>query len=180
MQFTKATNNIKFHINSKPFRRDVEFACKLGHGTAKLADIAQRIAGGNAHALKSNVVTNEHWEKAREERGKARYINGRITTAREHVADVIELTANAVGASLSATKHALETNHDIQVERRFTIDTNAAELDSVLAQLAKDGVRISHSNGRFYKHKHIYLEFGVLVANLHEQATSYYAKKGMK
>ncbi len=169
MKFTNATLSIKGQINSKQLKRDMVLACKSGIGTAKLTDIAERIAG-------SSTITDTIWEKAREEKRNARNVNGRIVTARNNITDILQLTANAVGATLSATKHALETNHDVLVERKFDIKAFSLELDNVLTQYAKDGVRTSHSNNKWYFHKHIKLDFEELVANLHEQAVHYYKK----
>ncbi len=172
MNFTNATLSIKGQINSKRFNRDMVLACKTGIGTAKLADIAQRIADGY-------TITEEVWEKAREEKRKARSANFRIRYARVHVTNVIRATGNAVGATLSATKHALETDHDLLVERRFKLD--AHDLVDVgtakwIAAHRKAGVKVTLDRGQWYKHKRINMDFEELVANLHEQASYYYKK----
>ena len=174
MKFTIATLSIKGQIDSKQFKRDITLACKDGIGNAKLTDIADRIAG-SGHRNAIGVIVNEKiWEQARDDKRKARSANGRIITARANITNVLQFTANAVGATLSATKHALETNHAVQVERKFLLEANAIELDGVLLQCAKDGVKTSCSNNKWYKHKHIKLDFATLVTNLHEQAAHYY------
>ncbi len=169
MKFTLGTRSISHHVKSKLFKRDIDFACKQGIGPGTVTDIASRIAG-------SGTITNDHWEKAREERRSARSANFRIRYARVHVTNILQATANAVGGTLSATKHALETNHAMLVERKFALELHDRNLEDVLVQYAKDKVKITQSSGKYYQHKHVSLDFQELVANLHEQVNAYYSK----
>ena len=171
MKFTDKTKNIKFIVTNKVMKRDLDTVSKVCIPVGNLTFAAERIMRDRG----VSVATPKIWEDAREMRNRARGINGRIIRARTAVATIMELAANAIGSNISAVKHALETNHDIRVERGFKMADGEAT-EAAIYKLNKEGVRVSFSNGTHYKHKSVMLDIHELVANVDEQASSYYKR----
>ena len=167
MKFTKDTGSIGGFAEHSTFRRDLRDACSLCNDIGKLTNYADDIA-------KSATVTDKMWETAREQRNKVRNRNRRIINARDNVRHVLELVAATTGGTVSQIKHALETRHEPMIMRKFEVKGG----DEELMQLENNGVTTSRSNGKWYQHKPVKLDFEVLRATLHEQCGSFYGKKG--